>query len=269
MPAFCRVQWKQIPYEHCRPMDILRNLFWCRRHCGKLIHITGDVHYCALGMSSGSRIVLAVHDLIMLRRAKGWRRWLFLKLWFDWPIRRCAIVTCISENTRTELLAIKICPPEKVVVIPDPVGPEFQACLKEFNPDHPRILHFNMTANKNLATTIKAIRDLRCHLRIIGRLTGEQKQMLCENQIDHSCVFNISDQEILEEYRQCDLLCFPSTYEGFGMPIVEAQAVGRPAITSDMTPMSDTVGSGGACLIDPQDSSSIRAGLERVLSGYS
>jgi glycosyltransferase involved in cell wall biosynthesis len=43
-------------------------------------------------------------------------------------------------------------------------------------------------------------------------------------------------------YRQADLLCFPSTYEGFGLPILEAQATGRPVVTSDLGAMKEVAG---------------------------
>jgi glycosyltransferase involved in cell wall biosynthesis len=57
---------------------------------------------------------------------------------------------------------------------------------------------------------------------------------------------------------------FASTYEGFGMPIVEANATGRPVVTSNIGPMPEVAGS-AACLVDPFDCSSIREGIVRVI----
>ena len=57
---------------------------------------------------------------------------------------------------------------------------------------------------------------------------------------------------------------FASTYEGFGLPILEAQAIGRPVITSQQPPMCDVAGK-GAVLVDPFDPSAIRHGLERIV----
>lgn len=65
-------------------------------------------------------------------------------------------------------------------------------------------------------------------------------------------------------YQSCDLVCFVSTYEGFGMPILEAQAVGRPVLTSDISPMREVAGE-GAFKVDPFDVDSIRTGLERLI----
>jgi glycosyltransferase involved in cell wall biosynthesis len=75
----------------------------------------------------------------------------------------------------------------------------------------------------------------------------------------------LSRAELLEQYRRCDLLLFASTYEGFGLPIVEAQAVGRPVVAGEVWSMPEVAG-GAACLVDPFDAGSIRAGVRRVIS---
>jgi glycosyltransferase involved in cell wall biosynthesis len=65
-------------------------------------------------------------------------------------------------------------------------------------------------------------------------------------------------------YQDADIVSFPSTYEGFGMPILEAQAVGRVVVTSRVLSMPEVAGE-GACFVDPFDPSSIRRGLEQVI----
>ena len=75
--------------------------------------------------------------------------------------------------------------------------------------------------------------------------------------IDFSNAFGISDEQIVEEYKQADIISFPSTFEGFGMPIIEGQTVGRLVVTSDKEPMRSVAG-GGAILVDPEDVLSIR-----------
>jgi glycosyltransferase involved in cell wall biosynthesis len=69
---------------------------------------------------------------------------------------------------------------------------------------------------------------------------------------------------MVQSYVECDMLAFPSTYEGFGMPILEAQAVERPVVTSSVASMPEVAGE-GACLVDPFDVASIRAGVLRVM----
>ena len=75
---------------------------------------------------------------------------------------------------------------------------------------------------------------------------------------------NLNEAEVVELYRGADLLAFVSTLEGFGMPILEAQAMGRPVVTSNCTSMPDVAG-GAAVLVDPCSVSSIRAGLQQVM----
>jgi len=68
-----------------------------------------------------------------------------------------------------------------------------------------------------------------------------------------------------KQYVECDLLLFASTYEGFGLPIIEAQSVGRPVVTSNFGSMEEVAGD-SACLVDPYDINSIRAGILRVIN---
>lgn len=266
LPATIQARWLQVPAGPWRLLDIIRNMLWCLRHCGRLVHVTGDVHYCVLALPS-RRVVLTVHDLLMLTQLRGWRRYVTRKLWFDWPLRRCDVVTCISEQTRQELLALKVVKPEKIVVIPDPLSPDFVFCEKEFNVAQPRILHFNITANKNLLRSIDALAGLPCHLRIIGKLNDEQHARLAAQPIDYSNAWDLSDRDIVDEYQQCDLLLFPSLSEGFGMPIIEAQATGRPVVTSKRQPMLDTAGD-GAAFVDPDAPASIRAAMDRLIGDH-
>lgn len=75
----------------------------------------------------------------------------------------------------------------------------------------------------------------------------------------------MTDEEILHEYEQCDIVNFPSFYEGFGMPIIEGQAVGRVVVTSDLSPMKEIAG-GAAVLVNPAEPSSILSGYREAIA---
>ena len=102
-------------------------------------------------------------------------------------------------------------------------------------------------------------------MRIIGKLTAEMKESLQETSSDYSNVVGISDSEILQEYKESDLVYFASLYEGFGLPIIEAQKVGRPVLTSGLDPMKSVAGK-GAFLVDPTKVDEIRDALKKLIN---
>jgi glycosyltransferase involved in cell wall biosynthesis len=95
-------------------------------------------------------------------------------------------------------------------------------------------------------------------------LSSQDRQQLESADVPYTTAENLSEQQMVEEYRHADLVSFTSIYEGFGMPIVEAQWVERPVVTSNVSSMPEVAGD-GACLVDPYDVTSIRRGLERVM----
>jgi glycosyltransferase involved in cell wall biosynthesis len=180
------------------------------------------------------------------------------------PMRRSSVVVVISEFTRRELEELV---PEftgRMVIIPVPLVGGFVPSPKPFNTVEPVILHIGTTPNKNIEKVAQALRGIRCRLDIVGKLNDIQKRALTESGINYSSAENLTDAEIVEKYQAADLLEFCSTYEGFGMPIIEANATGRPVVTSCLEPMASVAGD-AACLVDPGDPLSIRAGVIRVI----
>lgn len=240
------------------------NMFEAAFRQGNVNHITGDVHFLAYFLR-GKRTLLTIHDLVSVHRLKGWRRAIFFFFWYWLPIKRVAVVTVISESTREDLLRHIKVNPEKVRVIYDCVSDDFKPIEKEFNAAKPVVLQIGTGSNKNLQRVVKALQGISCHLRVIGNLDEDQLMALREYGIEYSFVFNISDAQILDEYCQCDMLVFASTYEGFGLPIVEAQATGRPVVTSNILSMAE-VANDTACLVDPFDVVSIRSGILKIIN---
>jgi glycosyltransferase involved in cell wall biosynthesis len=125
----------------------------------------------------------------------------------------------------------------------------------------PRVLHVGTTPNKNLSRVIAALQGIPCCLVIVGRL---EESVLAELQrLDVAFENHVAiDHDAMRQlYAGSDIISFPSTYEGFGMPILEGQAVGRPVLTSNLEPMRSVAGDGGALLVDPDSVSAIRDGF--------
>jgi glycosyltransferase involved in cell wall biosynthesis len=93
-------------------------------------------------------------------------------------------------------------------------------------------------------------------------LTSQQEALL--QGFEYVNEYDLTTRQMVAAYRDCDLLVFASLYEGFGMPILEAQASGRAVVTSNLSSMPEVAGD-GACLVDPNDIESIRAGVRRVI----
>ena len=232
---------------------------------GRICHITGDVHYLALALPRRG-LVLTIHDCAILHRLRGWRRELVRCLWFEWPVRRAAVVTTISEATRGDLRQwLSPALWNKVRVVPNCVGAEFTPTPKDWNANSPVFLQVGTGWNKNLPRVAEALRGLSCRLWIVGPVDDKQRALLNACGIDFECLGRLSDAELVDTYQRCDAVLFASLFEGFGLPLLEAQATGRPLITSRRGSMLEVAGD-GALFVDPEDVASIRAAVTRVMT---
>ncbi len=246
-----------------KPQLLLANGKKAANNQGLVNHITGDVHYIASFLPK-KRTILTIHDLRPLFRGSLLKKKLIKLIWFTIPVRSVKYITVISEATKSELIKEVGVKPEKIRVIPNCLFPQFIFSAKEFNREKPRILHLGTKENKNLERLIMAIKGIPCHLRIIGKLSPEQTLMLTEHNVDYSNGFNLPSEQVVEEYRESDLISFVALYEGFGLPIIEAQATGRPVVTSNVSSMPEVAGE-SALLVDPCDVVEIRKGILTVI----
>lgn len=230
---------------------------------GDVNHITGDIHFVAAFFRK-KKTILTIHDIGSTLNGGGIKVKVLRFLWFTMPFARVKYVTVISEFTKKEILQNFKINPNKIRVIPDCVSPEFVYSQKEFNSEKPKILQIGTKSNKNLQNLIPALDGIYCKLIIVGKLSDKQIKLLEKYKIDFENKYDLSQHEIIKLYKDSDFVTFVSTYEGFGVPVLEAQATGRVVLSSNISPMKEVAGD-GAILVDPYDVNDIKAKIIEII----
>lgn len=215
-------------------------------------HITGDVHYLSFGLPRKTTIV-TVHDIGHYEQTlKGIRKTVYKWIWLKGPLRRVEYITCVSAFTKEKLVHHIGIAPERIRVIHNPYPPEYVFEPKVIDATCPVILQIGGGHNKNRAALIEAVKGVSCKLILIGPLTEAHQQLLSDLGVTYENPTHVDAEGLHGYYKRSDIVFFASTYEGFGLPIIEAQAIGRPVITSTIEPMPEVAGK-GAIFVDPKD----------------
>lgn len=246
---------------------IFNRIYNCFEAAGRQLdvnHILGDVTFLSFLLKKKKTLITFL-DCSILRRTSGLKH-LFIKwIWFTIPVRRCIYITAISEATKQDLIRFTGCQPEKIEVVYVAISQLFKPVPAKFNTEQPVILQIGTAENKNIPRLIEALEGISCKLKIIGKVSEEIKSMLAEHKVEHELFERrLSDEEVYREYVACDILSFVSTSEGFGMPIVEANATGRVVITGNNTSMPEVAGN-AACIVDPFRVEDIRSGFLKII----
>lgn len=262
-------QVEVIEYETGTRWDTLRDAWRLRKINADIYHVVGDVHYF-VPLLPHRKTVLTVHDINhYLHDLGGLKRWIYKFLWLLWPIRSARAVTTISKETKINIIrhlgSYLGSSGDHIAIIENCHSALLKPVIRSFNIACPVMLHLGTAPHKNVPRLIEALRGIKCRLVLIGQLDSALRQQLIECDIDYVSRVNLTHAEICQQYVDCDIVSFVSLAEGFGMPIIEAQASGRPLITSNISPMCEVAGD-GACLVDPLDVSKIREGILRIIA---
>lgn len=261
------VKLVEVPYVSSGIMRRLLNVLYSIFNQGDINHITGDINYVNLLLKK-KKNVLTILDCGIIHRKKGIIKKIIATIWFKLPVNRSSLVTVISDATKKDLLSVVNCNPDKIKIIYVPINEQFKYIPKLFDTLKPRILQIGAAPNKNLSNLILATKKRPCKLVIVGEISKENKRLIEQFNIEYENYIGLSLDEIIEQYIKSDILFFASTFEGFGMPILEAQATGRPVITSSILSMPE-VGGDAAHYVDPYDVDAISNGINKIISDSS
>lgn len=233
-------------------------------------HVTGDINPISL-LLPASRVLVTVHDIGRFKELRGWRKWLYGKLWVEWPIRRAACTVAVSAYTRDDIRryfpALRSPP---IQIIHNGIQPELHPQSNMRDSENPVVIQIGTATHKNLDTLIKALPGLGCKLVVIGGLSSRQRKALDSGSFKYEVHEGLNRGRLWEELSKADLLVFASLHEGFGMPVVEAQLIGCPVIVSRMASLPEIAGEGAHYLEDPLDPQELREAIRLILGdeGY-
>jgi glycosyltransferase involved in cell wall biosynthesis len=230
---------------------------------GSINHITGDIHYTAAFMKKG-KTILTIHDLAPLHRGNRFKRALIRFFWFQMPAWRVEKVTVISEFVKEQLLEEISIPASKIEVVYDCVPGDLVPIPEPLHHSRPVILHIGTMPNKNLDNVVKALTGLDIELLILGKLSKDQTKLLEGSGIGYKAYYDLDYEDVKKLYGRSNIVLYASQYEGFGLPILEANAIGRPVITSNVTSMPEVAGD-AAMLVDPMRPAEIRSAITTLI----
>ena len=258
------IESKQLPYYSKGLINRILNTLYLLKYRNHIVHITGDVYYAILGAILCKRII-TIHDLSFLERSNGLARKILKLFWIILPVKFSHKVTVVSHATKDAVLKEVPEAEHKIEIIYNFVDEGFKPIERTFNTQNPRILQIGTAFNKNIQRLCEALEGISCILIIIGELSESQRKKIRKHRIIYENRYNLNQKELIHEYEKADLLAFVSTVEGFGMPIIEAQACGLPVVTSNISSMPE-IASDGAILVSPYDIDIIRKGILKLIS---
>jgi len=229
--------------------------------------------------------VLTVHDLIfrhLPQHHKFLNRW-YLNLTMPLYCRRATHIIAISECTRRDLTAAYGIVPEKVTVIREAADPRFHlqppeavaaARARYGLPDRYLLFVGTIEPRKNLHRLLAAFETIHAEglsdgLVIVGKrgwLCGDFFARLEKSPARDAVLFPgyVPDEDLPAVYAGAQGLVFPSLYEGFGLPVLEAMACGTPVVTSNASSIPEVAGD-AALYFDPADVEAMVEAVRRLL----
>jgi glycosyltransferase involved in cell wall biosynthesis len=228
----------------------------------------------ALPLACPSPAVVTIHDLSFEREPTlmGLRERLIFRSVVPRAARLASRVIAVSELTKRDLVELYGIPDEKIVVVPNGVDPRFRADGPRPAGDYALVVGA-LQKRKDPQAAIEALALLgNGKLRLVfagpdrgGRAEAERaaERVGLRDRVDFRGY--VSQDELAELYRGAACLVFPSRYEGFGLPALEAMASGTPVVATTAGALPEVAGD-AAILVGERDPVAIAGGIERALA---
>jgi glycosyltransferase involved in cell wall biosynthesis len=230
--------------------------------------------------------IITVHDIIayLFPESVTLITRLRYKLLLSRTLKTTDKIIAVSNSTKKDLMNYFNIPAEKISVVLEaadekfkPLNPEEVSDVKQKNNlNFPFILYVgNLAKHKNIPMLIEAFykikkKNIECKLVIAGKKEWEYKEIfetVDKLNLQNNVVFTgyVLDEDLPALYNAADLFVYPSLYEGFGLPPLEAMACGTPVITSNTSSLPEVVGNAGI-MVDPYDVDGLADAMHKVLS---
>ena len=199
-------------------------------------------------------VVVTVHDLAILRFPEAFPRWhrQYGRAGLRKVLRAASAVVTVSEFTKREVVELVGIGAERVRVVPNGVDEMFTPVGPRAEGDY-ALAVATLEPRKNLALAVEAAQLAGLELRVVGARGWGGVDV-------PGWVGEVPDAELAALYRGAHCVLYPSLYEGFGLPVLEAMACGTPVVTSSGTAMEEVAG-GAAVLADPASADALGAAI--------
>jgi glycosyltransferase involved in cell wall biosynthesis len=234
--------------------------------------------------------VVTLHDtlyqrpLLKVRPNPTFRQrvlWAYKQWAIPRSVPRVAAILTVSEFSKERIVHGMGLPADKVFVTLEGVDREtFRPLPRESSKLFKALVHGAADDRKNLSNILKAAKILadkgrKFQFTIIGM---DERELACTNLLKEEAelgigrqidwVGNVPSESLAQVYAEADLLLYPSRWEGFGLPVLEAFACGVPVVTSKTTSLPEVAGK-AALLVDPLDPADIAGAVEKVMKSSS
>ncbi len=222
------------------------------------------------------KLIVTIHDLIHLEFAQDLNpaAQVYSRMMLPLAIQKADAIVCVSHKTKLDLIEKLKAPEHKITVIHHGVDPVFYTERKKTGGTY--FLYVGLIkSHKNLGILIKALIQLRkkskldLKLRIVGKPDLKQKIVqewlnIISNEPSIALTTDVNDEELHRLYANAAALVFPSLYEGFGFPILEAMASQTPIIAAQASSLPEVAGN-AALYFDPHSESELVSCMEKIL----